>query len=196
MMFGFGIQNDDLMQDLPALEGAGCDRIILVEAPQLVRLKLEELLQYLRSGDTLVVIDLDRLGKNVDEIVLMCGRLEKAGVALRVEKRDIIPGTPLGEMFSKVCSCLSAVLPVGRSADAVTQLAGKVIARRRGRPALLSIADKLRAQKLLVDQNASVQWVAKLLNVSPATIYRHFPDAARSRFRRISPAFKYEDRGA
>ena len=187
MIFGFGVQDDHLMRDLPALEGVGCDRIVLVESSQLVQLKLAELIQYLRSGDTLVVVDLDRLGMNVDAIVLTIGRLGKAGVALRVEKLDIIPGTPFGDLFSKVCGCLSAVLPVDRPKEASTLPVGNAIARRRGRPAALSIADRLKAQKLLMDQHAGVPWVAKLLNVSPATIYRHFPDAARSRFRRIRP---------
>ncbi len=185
MIFGFGIQDDHLTQDEPVLERVGCDRIVLVESPQLAQLKVAELIQYLRSGDVLVVVDLDRLGRNMEAILLTINQLKKAGVALRVEKRDIIPGTPLGDCFLKACDCLIDVLPVDRSEKAGTLPVGNANARRRGRPAALSIADRLKAQKLLVDQNASVRWVAKSLNVSPATIYRHFPAEARSRFRRI-----------
>ena len=183
MIFGFGIQDDHLTQDEPVLQRNGCDRIVLVEAPQLAQLKFAELVQYLRSGDVLVVVDLDRLGRNVETILLTIKQLEKAGVALRVEKRDIIPGTPLGDLFSKVCGCLIDVSSVDRSEKANTLPVGNAPARRRGRPAALSTADRLKAQKLLADQNVSVPWVAKLLNVSPATIYRYFPNAARLRHR-------------
>ena len=183
MIYGFGIQDDHLTQDEPILEREGCDRIVLVEAAQLAQLKLAELIQYLRSGDVLVVVDLDRLGRNGETILLTINQLGKAGVALRVEKRDIIPGTPLGDVLSKVCDYLSAVVPVDGSKKVGTLPAGNAPARRRGRPAALTTADRLKAQKLLADQNVSVPWVAKLLNVSPATIYRYFPNAARLRLR-------------
>ena len=183
MIFGFGIQDDHLTQDEPVLQRNGCDRIVLVESPQLAQLKFAELVQYLRSGDVLVVVDLDRLGRNVETILLTIKQLEKVGVALRVEKHDIIPGTPLGDCFLKACDCLIDILSVNRSENARTLPVGNANARRRGRPAALSIADRFKAQKLLAEQNASVPWVAKLLNVSPETIYRYFPNAARLRLR-------------
>ncbi len=47
--------------------------------------------------------------------------------------------------------------------------------RERGRPRLINPAVKAQIEQLLQDGTTSVSQISKLLSISPATIYRHFP---------------------
>ena len=62
-------QNLDLQRD--ALQKAGCERIFTdaVSGTKAQRPGLEEALSHLRSGDTLVVWRLDRLGRSLRHLI-------------------------------------------------------------------------------------------------------------------------------
>jgi DNA invertase Pin-like site-specific DNA recombinase len=73
-------QHLDLQRD--ALQQAGC-RVIYEEAAigkNAVRLELEQCRKALRSGDTLVVWRLDRLGRSLPDLVQIVAELECLGI--------------------------------------------------------------------------------------------------------------------
>ena len=79
-----GEQKLDLQLD--ALEGYGLQAVVVrhgVRVPLKERPELAKAIDYLRSGDTLVVWRLDRLGRSVRHLIDLVGELEKRGIGLR-----------------------------------------------------------------------------------------------------------------
>ena len=177
MIIGFGIGNasDKAQGDGPALEKAGCERIILVADALEAKFKLDEILQYTRDGDVLVVLGLDRLGGTLDAIVQTVDRLYGLKVALQVEG-CITPGTMIGDSFVEVCHALAKQGELFRQSRAAAGANGTAsVERRRGRPGSLSGVEQERAMRMLEGGRANVREVARRFKVSPATIYRLFP---------------------
>jgi DNA invertase Pin-like site-specific DNA recombinase len=175
MLFGFGVKNGSGTDDTAVLEQIGCERLILVRDQQHAKLKLEELMQYLRPGDVLAVTEVGRLGADLEAILLAVERLRKLGATLRSEKCGIVPGTPFGNVFTEACGVLLDVVRGNLSEDVGKFAVGKGKRPKRGRPAVLSLDGQYKANKLLAEQKLSVPQVARMLKVSPATIYRYFP---------------------
>ena len=78
-------QNLDLQKD--ALNKAGCQVIYEESASgkNSERPELDQCLKALRSGDTLVVWRLDRLGRSLRDLVQIVGDLEKRGIAFECQ---------------------------------------------------------------------------------------------------------------
>src|SRR3990170_5041880 len=68
-----------------ALEKAGCDRIFTDTASgaKTERIGLEEALNYVRKGDTLVVWRLDRLGRSLPHLITTMTSLEARGIGFK-----------------------------------------------------------------------------------------------------------------
>lgn len=83
-------QNPDLQKD--ALTAAGCDRIIVDKASGTVAARpgLEKVKEQLRTGDTLVVWRLDRLGRSLRDLIAWAAYLEEAGVGPPASTRPSI----------------------------------------------------------------------------------------------------------
>ncbi len=127
----------------------------------------EDVAGYLRPGDSLAVVSLLRLSPDLQEVVHIVDLLHKSGVSL------CIPGTQIGadSQFAKVfvdsCSILAELFPVDPKSDHTI--------RGRGRPSALPVELHAQVKHLLTNGRHSVAEVARMLNVSPATIYRYFP---------------------
>ena len=152
----------DGRRELELLEEAGCGRVFGPAA-----LLPEDVIEYLRPGDTLLVVTLFRLATSLPGLILLFERLQEAGVGVHAIDNRVVPGTTIGDAFGQVCSILAGLH------RAATSGAAKEKRGRRGRPIMLTPEDQARAERLL--KRASVIEVARLLKVSPATIYRHFP---------------------
>ena len=76
-------EEQDTRLQLDALTGAGCERIYqeAVSGSNRERPELAKCLDALRSGDTLTVWRLDRLGRSLKDLVGMVSDLEARGVA-------------------------------------------------------------------------------------------------------------------
>jgi DNA invertase Pin-like site-specific DNA recombinase len=119
---------------------------------------LEQLLNQLRPGDTLVVWKLDRLGRSLRHLVDTITGLADRGVgfrslhvfaALAEFERDLIRERPLG---------LAA-------------------ARARGRPTVMTDHKLAVTRELYASGQYTVAAIAKTLGVSRASIYRHLTHA-------------------
>jgi DNA invertase Pin-like site-specific DNA recombinase len=81
-------QNLDLQID--ALKAAQCGRIYEehVSGKNAGRTELQNCLKALRAGDVLVVWRLDRLGRNLPDLVRIVGELEGSKVGLGIDHRE------------------------------------------------------------------------------------------------------------
>jgi DNA invertase Pin-like site-specific DNA recombinase len=91
---------------------------------------LAQLLRDIRSGETLVVVRLDRLARSVAHLLAVIEQLEAKGVHFRSLRDPIDTTTPQG-MFS--LQVLGAVAQLERALIAERTKAGLQAARRRGR---------------------------------------------------------------
>jgi DNA invertase Pin-like site-specific DNA recombinase len=148
------------------LRDVGCERIFSAGRGRYVS---EEVIEFLRPGDTLVVHDISRLAGTIKDTLFLVERLHKSGVSVHALRNNVVPGTAVGDSFGTICAILA---DTSRNTDAQDS-ADRKSNGQRGRPASLSAEDQARAERLL--QRASVLDVARLLRVSPATIYRYFP---------------------
>ena len=165
-------QNLDLQAD--ALKVAGCEHIHTDRISGSVKNRpgLEEALKYLRSGDTLVVWKLDRLGRTVKGLVEMVESLQERGVQFRSLTDGIDTSTTAGRFFFHV---MAALAQMERELIRERTNAGLKAARARGRMGgrkRVMDSSKVAAAKRLLDAGTPATEVAKNLGVGRATLYR------------------------
>src|SRR4051795_3422677 len=91
-------QNLDLQRD--ALEKAGCEEIYTdrVSGTKARRPGLEQALSHLRSGDTLVVWRLDRLGRSLRHLIDTVTTLQERGIGFKSLTESIDTTTSSGKL--------------------------------------------------------------------------------------------------
>ncbi len=123
-------QTDDSQID--ALRAAGCHRIWTdTESGRLARRpEWDACLDYLRSGDELVVTRLSRIARSVRHLTEVAAVLEERGIDLVVLKQGIDTTTPAGRFLFHVIGAMDEML-----ADLISEgtLEGLEAARARGR---------------------------------------------------------------
>jgi DNA invertase Pin-like site-specific DNA recombinase len=114
------------------LEAAGVDRIFSDEAQsgrKASRPAFDRMLDFLRAGDQLVVVRLDRLGRSVKNLIELVERLKDKGVDLVVLDQGIDTSTSAGRFFFHVLAALAEM-----EADLIRErtMDGLAAARARG----------------------------------------------------------------
>ena len=66
------------------------------------RNELASILEFIRSGDILIVVKLDRLGRNTRDVLNLVHELDEKGASLRVLEPAIDTGGPMGRMVLTV----------------------------------------------------------------------------------------------
>jgi DNA invertase Pin-like site-specific DNA recombinase len=146
---------------------------------------LDACLKALRSGDTLVVWKLDRLGRNLRHLVNVVHDLNARGVGLRVltgQGAAIDTTTAAGKL---VFGIFAALAEFERELIRERTIAGLAAARARGRKGgrkLKMTPAKLRlAQAALGKKDTIVADLCDELGISSQTLYRHVSPAGELR---------------
>lgn len=160
-----------------ALEKAGCERIYedTISGTKVERPGLTKAFDMLRSGDTLVVWKLDRLGRSVKHLITLVGDLNAEGVHFKSLTDSIDTSTPSGRFFFHVMASLAEM---ERELIIERTRAGLEVARALGRKGgrKRSMTDsKIDSAKKLLFGGVPPRDVAKDLGVSLATLYRWIP---------------------
>lgn len=167
-------QNLDLQRD--ALKAAGCS-VIYEETASGKGADRPELLQCqkaLRSGDTLVVWRLDRLGRSLPDLVKIIGDFEQSGIGFESLSEKIETNCATGKLVFHV---FAALAEFERNLIRERTKAGLAAARARGR--MGGRKPKLDAKQikeiraLLRDPDILVSDVAKRYKISRTTLYKH-----------------------
>ncbi len=167
-------QNPDLQLD--ALRAAGCYRLFVDTASGALdeRPQLAKVLDHLRSGDTLVVWKLDRLGRSLRHLIDTVADLERRDIGFRSLQESIDTTSPGGKLIFHIFGALAEF-----ERDLIRQrtLAGLAAARARGRaggrPRSMTATKIALARQMYDAQQHSLAEIAKTLGVSRASIYRH-----------------------
>jgi DNA invertase Pin-like site-specific DNA recombinase len=159
-----------------ALQRAGCYRVFTETASgaRADRPTLEQVLDQLRPGDTLVVWKLDRLGRSLRHLVDTVTGLADRGVGFRSLQEAIDTTTPGGKLVFHVFAALAEFeRDLIRERTSAGLTAARARGRQGGRPSVMT-AHKLQvAREMHGSGQYTVSAIAMTLGVSRASIYRH-----------------------
>lgn len=136
------------------------------------RTGLNELLRYARSGDTVVVVALDRLGRSMTGIVETISKLQEIGINLVSLRENLDFTTSTGKMMASIFAALAEYevdLKAERAAAAREAAAAR--GRHTGRPRSLT-ADQVALARRMKENGESAATLADTFKVSRATLYR------------------------
>ena len=92
------------------LKAVGCD-VVREEAAsgrsRAGRTELQTILEFIRAGDALVVVKLDRLGRSTRDVLNLVHELESKGAALRVLEPEIDTSRPEGRIILTTLSMVA-----------------------------------------------------------------------------------------
>ncbi|WP_157255227.1 recombinase family protein [Nonomuraea typhae] len=169
-----------LERQLDALDVAGIpdDRIYVdrKSGASVDRPGLSELLAYARPGDTIVVHTLDRLGRNLREVLNLVHDLNEKQIGVR-SLADPLPINTADEGMARIAFLLLALFAEmertftaerAAHARAVAEAAG----RRIGRPVAHS-SDKIEYARLLKQQGTSLGQIAAKTGIPKTSLHRY-----------------------
>ena len=152
-------------------------KVIAAEAKE-QRPGLAALLDYARPGDTIVVVGIDRLGRNAAEVMLTIRELRDREIVLRSLREGIDTSNATGRMIAGVLASLDELeLELGRERRAAAKAARKARGMPIGRPRKLS-DDKLALAERMRAGGEPVPVIAATLRVSTPTLYRLLAERA------------------
>jgi len=133
---------------------------------------LAALLDYARPGDAIVVVGIDRLGRNAAEVMTTIRELGERDIVLRSLREGIDTSNATGRMVAGVLASLAELeLELGRERRTAAREARRARGQSIGRPKVLDPSKAAMARKLQAS-GEPVTEIAKALGVSRATVYR------------------------
>ena len=162
-----------------ALEAAGCKKIFkeVASGAKAQRSVLQEALNYLREGDTLVIWKLDRLGRTLRELVELVNTLSERNIGLTSLNDPVDTTTSQGKF---VFSIFAALAEFERNLIRERTKSGLEAARARGRkggrPKGLSPNSRIKATAaaaLYEEGKLSIKEICQQLDISKSTLYSY-----------------------
>jgi DNA invertase Pin-like site-specific DNA recombinase len=171
-------EHQSLDQQVDALTGAGVDANRVYSdklsgmSTREQRPGLAALLDYAREGDAIVVVGIDRLGRNAAEVMTTIRELGEHGIVLRSLREGIDTSNAAGRMVAGVLASLAELeLELGRERRSAAREARRARGQHVGRPKVLDEKKAALARRMHAS-GESASTVAATLDVSRATIYR------------------------
>lgn len=170
-------ENQNLDRQIDALNNYGIDILFtekmtgtIKERPELEKVKLKA-----RSGDTIVIESLSRLGRSTKDLLTLIEEFNKENIKLVSLKEDIDTTTPTGKLLLTVLSALSQF-----ERDLIVQRTNEGLksARQRGRMGGRPRVDKKALEKAIKLYNTnthSIKEITAITGISQATLYRNLP---------------------
>lgn len=199
MKFGYArvsTKEQDLTRQITALENAKCDKIYYDKksGKDMNRDELNKLLSTIRKNDTIVVTDIDRLGRNFKEVTKVYTDLKDMGVNIVVLNQSLLnysPNDSKDEIINVVVVPLLIYLAererttlIERIQDGIKNLPvdeiGKKYSRKTGRcvgrpSKAISLSKEETAMLQRVRNNElSVTGFCKYMHISRASYYKYY----------------------
>jgi DNA invertase Pin-like site-specific DNA recombinase len=166
--------DQDTTAQVIRLEAAGCQRIFQETISSRVehRPQLQACLEYLREGDALVTVRLDRLARSTQELLEIAQGLESRSIDMVVLDQAIDTSTPAGKLMFAV---LAAIAQFERDLIRERTLDGLARAKTQGkvggrRPTIAG--QKAQLVKRLAAEGQSIRQIAASIDASPSAVHR------------------------
>lgn len=181
-LVGYGrvsTREQNLARQQDRLTAAGCIKCFFDKASgrNADRPGLEDCFEYLRPGDVLVVLSLDRLGRSVEDLIKIVAELKRCGVGFHSIHERLDTTTPGGMFVFHVFAALAEfvrTIIVNNTHEGLA--AARARGQRLGRPPAMTPEKLAYARELLAAPDATMASIARLLGVSRSTLYKALPD--------------------
>lgn len=169
-------QTLDLQTD--ALKHAGCEKIFTdtTSGAKFERPGLQDAMNHLREGDTLVVWRLDRLGRSLKHLIATITDLNDKGIGFKSLQENMDTTTSGGKLIFHIFGALAEFeREIIRERTNAGLQAARARGRLGGRPKIQTKDPKkiAFARKLYADQDMTVQEICEQLHISKTTLYRY-----------------------
>lgn len=167
-------QNLHLQHD--ALKQSGCEKFFddHKTGSKMDRPGLEDLLNFAREGDVIVVWRLDRLGRSLKDLIELTALLDQRKIGLKSLQESIDTSSSSGKLIFHI---FAALAEFERNLIRERTYAGLKAARARGRqggrPKKLSPDKAQLANQLYEARKHSINQICKLIGVSKPTLYKY-----------------------
>ncbi|HZD14952.1 MAG TPA: recombinase family protein [Pseudonocardiaceae bacterium] len=169
--------DQDSRLQLDALHAEGCLKIYsdIATGTKADRPQWMACLADLRPGDTLIIWRIDRLGRNLRDLIDIVTTLDHRGIAVRSLTNGIIDTTTahgklVFGMFALMAEYEAALI---RERTAAGLAAARARGRHGGRKPKMTPALINKAQRMYDSQRFTMTEIAQSCQVTPMTIYRH-----------------------
>ena len=157
------------VRDLTAL---GCEKVFQEQVSSVgTRKALEAAIEFVRSGDTLMVTELSRLARSVTHLGNIIATLEAKGVALRIVNLGIDTATPTGKLMLNVLGGVAQFereMMLERQREGIAKAKGE--GRYKGRkPTARAKAAEIKA---LAAEGLSMAAIASKLGIGKGSVHR------------------------
>lgn len=180
MIFGYARvskREQNLTLQINALKNASCEEIYQekVSGRTLHRAEFDKLISILRSGDTLIVFSLDRLGRTSKQLMDLLSSFKEKKINLKSLTEGVFDTTsPMGEAIFQIIAILKAMeVNVLRERTIKGLEAARLEGRVGGRPAGSYNKKKASAVVTLYKQKESINFIEETQNISRSTIYQY-----------------------
>lgn len=173
-------QNLHLQHD--ALQAAGCERIFedSVSGAKSERAGLTALMEALRTGDTVVIWRLDRLGRSLKNLIQLVDRLEAAQVGLCSLQENIDTTSSGGRLVFHLFGALAEFeRNIIRERTRAGLSAARIRGRQGGRPPRLDTAKQTLTIRLYRERSHTIKEICQLMGISKSTLYNYLDKAGR-----------------
>jgi DNA invertase Pin-like site-specific DNA recombinase len=141
------------------------------------RPKLQEMISYVRDGDTVHVHSIDRLARDTSDLLRLVKELNGKGVTVRFEKENLTFGGDEDAMGKLMMTMLAAFADFERAMIRERQREGIALAKQRG------VYSKKRTKKLTLEQITKLRAradagekkavIARDFGISRETLYQY-----------------------
>src|SRR5512147_1029319 len=179
MLIGYAsVSTADQTLDLQkvALHQAGCSKIFTDTAngAKAESTGLDEALNYIRQGDTLVVWRLDRLGRSLNHLIETITGLNNRHIGFKSITENIDTTTSGGKLIFHIFGALAEFeRDIIRERTQAGLSAARARGRKGGRPKALTPKKTQQLQTLYNDKTNTIDEICRTLNISRATLYRY-----------------------
>src|SRR3954454_511495 len=170
------LQSTDAQTD--GLKTAGCERVFTeaMSGTRSDRPQLAEALAFMRPGDVLVVVRLDRLARSMRQLLTTVDSLEARGIGLRSLHENIDTTSATGRLIFHIFASLGQFeVELLRERTRIALAASRARGRVGGRPPASNAIKVTATKAMLASGTMTAAEVARQVGCSPSTLYRHVP---------------------
>lgn len=172
--------DQNLARQEETLKPYDLDRVFSDKASgkNLERPEFQRMIDFVREGDELYVCSMDRMARNLNDLLTITTKLQEKGVAVHFlkEKIDLDPAGETSAMTKLLMSMMGAVAEFERSLIRERQREGIAVAKANGayKGRSRSVTNEQIEQiKEMVDAGVPLAKAARKVGISRATAYRY-----------------------
>jgi len=158
------------------MESLGVDKIFIdkVSGKDKKRPQLQEMMSFIREGDTLIVESISRFARNTKDLLELTEKLTEKGVEFISQKESIDTSTPSGKFMLTVFAALAQMereVLLERQREGIEE--AKRLGKYKGRKPI-PVDEDLFAEQYRLWKSGETQpkYMMRVLGLKPATFYR------------------------